>query len=484
MSKVNLDALIPKADFIAHREGIKNTRDRDKLHLFQLLQNHDLSIYHLLKKPDFQRETSEWDMKRIGDLIECFIERSFIPAIILWENEETGFIYVIDGAHRLSALLAYINNDYGYGSISHEFNGYSGISEADKELANETEQYINKRIGSYSSIINGGGVKADSLKQGYFDVQTITGDVKKAEDSFFKINQQGVVLSPTEKALCKLREYPTCIATRVIMKGKSAHQYTKNFNPNCQNSVLEIGEEINKTLFTPPYKEETKSIILHNPLGGSQTNAMPAIFELMKLIKEKYKSVNDEKIDALNGTETLDYLMWTRKLIWKTLSEKSGSLGLHPSIYFYNTGGKFIHSAFLGMMQLLIENDGQGDDKFLPRFTKNRSCVEDFLKNYKVFIGQINAKFGSKQRSFRHLKGFFTTIIDLFDEQPTRNFEDSKEEVLRKIKEVYPFLNERDLEVEPKANRASKEYRSFLKIKEEIDKTACCYYSVKKAGEV
>ena len=192
------------------------------------------------------------------------------------------------------------------------------------------------------------------------------------------------------------------------------------------------------------------------------------------MIKEKYKSVNYEKIDALNGTETLDYLMWTRKLIWKTLSEKSGSLGLHPSIYFYNTGGKFIHSAFLGMMQLLIENDGQGDDKFLPRFTKNRSCVEDFLKNYKVFIGQINAKFGSKQRSFRHLKGFFTPIIDLFDEQPTRNFEDSKEEVLRKIKEVYPFLNERDLEVEPKANRASKEYRSFLKIKEEIEKTARC----------
>ena len=474
MSKVNLDALIPKADFIAHREGIKNTRDRDKLHLFQLLQSHELSLYHLLKKPDFQRETSEWDMKRIGDLIECFIEKSFIPAIILWENEETGLIYVIDGAHRLSALLAYINNDYGFGSISHEFNGYVGIPEPDKDLAKETEDYVNKRIGSYQETLTKGGIRADNLKQGYFDVQMITGDVKKAEDSFFKINQQGVILSPTEKALCKLREYPSCIATRVIMKGKSAHQYTKNFKSEIQSQVLELGDELNKILFTPPFKEETKSIILHHPLGGHPTNAMPSIFELMKIIKEKYKSTKKEEKDALNGTETLDYLIWARKLIWKTLSEKPGSLGLFPSIYFYNTGGKFIHSAFLGMMQLLVEHDGQGDEKFLPKFTKVRSNLEDFLKTYKVFLGQINAKFGSKQRSFRHLKGFYSKLIDLFESEYPKPFAECQQAVLMKIKETYPFLNERDLEVEIKANRNSKEFRTFLNIKDELDATARC----------
>src|SRR5690242_9581915 len=108
MSKVNLDALIPKADFIASGEGEKKTGGLERLYLFHLHKENDMSIYHLLKKPDFQRETNEWDKGRIADLIESFINDSFIPAIILWENSDTGLIYVIDGAHRISALLAYM----------------------------------------------------------------------------------------------------------------------------------------------------------------------------------------------------------------------------------------------------------------------------------------------------------------------------------------------------------------------------------------
>lgn len=474
MSKVNLDALIPKADFIASGEGSKKKSGIEKLYLFHLLKEHDLSIYNLLKKPDFQRETNEWDKKRIADLIECFIERAFIPAVILWENETTGLIYVIDGAHRLSAILSYVNNDYGYGKISHDFNRYTGIPEAERSLAKETEDYVNNRIGgSYEEIIKG-GIKADGIKRAYFDVQMITGDVTKVEDSFFKINAQGVVLSPTEKALCKSREYPSCLATRSIIKGGSGHQYWARFDASNQRMVKDISEELNKILFEPPYKEETKSIILHNPLGGNITNAMPMVFELMKIIQAKYKTKEEQK-DITNGSETLDFLDRTRKLIWKTLSEKPGSLGLHPSIYFYSSGGKFIHSAFLGMMQLLIENDGPKDDTFLPLFTKVRSNVELFLIKYKMFLGQINAKFGSKERSYRHLKGFYLNLINFFGEEYPKPFSECEQAVFTTIKNLYPFLNERDKDIEgSKSRRFSGETKIWLTIKEELDATPKC----------
>jgi Protein of unknown function DUF262 len=474
MSKVNLDALIPKADFIAEGTSDKKNSKLDAIYLFHLAKNNDFSIYHLLKKPDFQRETNEWDTKRIADLVDCFINGGFIPSIILWENQETGLIYVIDGAHRLSALISYINNDYGYGSISHEFNRYAGIADSDKDLAKQTEDYINKTIGSYQDVISSGGAKADGLKRGHFDVQIITGNVKIAEESFFKINAQGVVLTPTEKALCKAREYPSCIATRVIMKGMSSHQYTKNFHADNQKNVTDVGVEVNTLLFTPPYNEEAKSTILHHPLGGSPTNGMPMVFELMKLINVKYKNGKTEEKDVMNGSETFDYLVWTRKLIWKLLSEKPGSLGLYPSLYFYNTGGKFIHSAFLGMAQLLIDNDGNNETPLLIKFTKVRGNLELFLIKYKVFLGQINAKFGSKQRSYRHLKGFFMTLIDLFDTEYPSKFEVAEPTILKEIKNIYPFLNERDMEVESKSSKFSKEIKTFLRIKTELESTSTC----------
>lgn len=469
MSKVNLDAMIPRADFIGSSEGNKKKSGIEKIYLFHLLKSHELSIYHLLKKPDFQRETNEWDKERIKGLISSFIERSFIPSIILWENEDTGLIYVIDGAHRLSAIIAYVNNDYGYGKISHEFNRYAKIPEEERVLAEETELYIKETIGSYQDVIKNGGMSSDNLKQAYFDVQVITGDVLKAEDSFFKINAQGVILSPAEKALCKRRDYPTAIATRAIMKGSGGHQYWGRFEVSNQKSVKEIAEEIHEILFEPPYKENAKSI-RDNPLGGKITGAMPMIFELVKIVREHYIKAKLEEKDITNGDETLIILEWVRKNIWKVLSEKSGSLGLHPSVYFYNIGNKFIQSAFLGMLQLLIEKDGNNETHFLIEFTKVRKGFEDFIVKYNVFLGQINAKYGSKQKSFRHLKGFYKNLIDYFLEEYPKRFPECEEIILSKIKNKYPFLNERDDTdiAKSKKGKFSTELKIHLRIKGDL----------------
>src|SRR5690606_14842096 len=117
MAKVFLDAIIKRADFEEMGNNVSQTD------LFSELKTTDLQsklIYPFLRKPDFQRETNEWDENKICDFLDCFINGDLIPSIILWRSS-SGFYFIIDGAHRLSALLAWLNDDYGDGKISLDF---------------------------------------------------------------------------------------------------------------------------------------------------------------------------------------------------------------------------------------------------------------------------------------------------------------------------------------------------------------------------
>lgn len=114
MQTVVLDALIPREDFeiVSDIGNGGNTRNKTTLSIEDL--KYDSFFFAALRKPIFQRETNEWDPKKICAMIESFVDGELIPAIILWRNQ-SGYIFVIDGAHRLSSLGAWINDDYGDG---------------------------------------------------------------------------------------------------------------------------------------------------------------------------------------------------------------------------------------------------------------------------------------------------------------------------------------------------------------------------------
>jgi hypothetical protein len=470
MSHVNLDALIPREDFVYQGENAGKSDLDDRLTVFHLLPKSKnlASIYHLLRKPDFQRETNEWDKYKIAELIECFIKRSFIPSVILWENQSSGHLFVIDGAHRLSALIAYINDDYGDGDISRLFYGHNVIPPTEIDFATKTRDYINSKIGSFNDLMGSNQQKADEMIKGAFRIQFISGNVDAAEYSFFKINQQGVVLSPTEQELCKNRDKASCIATRIIVRGAAGSQYWGGFSDVNQTKIKILAEELNKLLFTPPYNQEMRSVIRDHPLGGGTSHATPMIFEMMKL-KNPDARVSDALRD-LNGDETLEYLIWARKIVWQMLSEQSLSLGLFPSVYFYNAASVYIQSAFLGMALLLIEK--RLDDSFLPKFIKVRPQLESFLVDYKVFLTKINSKYGSKERSFRHMKGYYLNLIEILSDNPGID----RKETLKLIQSKYSYLNERDTDTEsPKAkDKFSKTAKIALTIKEELDGMPKC----------
>ena len=84
--KVNLDALIPREDLEA-TTCVQRGRKKDTVSISDLLSDSFflLNIY----KPDFQRETTEWDYEKISSFVDSFIGYELIPAIILSLIRET-----------------------------------------------------------------------------------------------------------------------------------------------------------------------------------------------------------------------------------------------------------------------------------------------------------------------------------------------------------------------------------------------------------
>ena len=66
-----------------------------------------------LRKPDFQRATWAWTPEDCVSLLESIINEQVIPSIIMWSSPENGFDYVLDGGHRVSVVMAWLNGDWG-----------------------------------------------------------------------------------------------------------------------------------------------------------------------------------------------------------------------------------------------------------------------------------------------------------------------------------------------------------------------------------
>jgi hypothetical protein len=116
----NLDALIKREDMASGEfKTTKALKDINHTEL-ELSKN----TYGVLRKPDFQRETAMWSPEKVRDLIIAYAEEDLVPAIILWRSPFND-LFVIDGAHRLSSLIAWVNDDYGDGITSKPFSAKS-----------------------------------------------------------------------------------------------------------------------------------------------------------------------------------------------------------------------------------------------------------------------------------------------------------------------------------------------------------------------
>lgn len=402
--KVVLDGMIRRADFAQQTESA-SIELGDKLIINQLMGKSPL--VRLLRKPDFQRETNHWTADQVASFISSFATGELIPSLILWKSD--SHVFVIDGGHRLSALRAWIENDYGAGTISHAF--FNGeIPPVQKKTAAETARQVEKRVGRFADFLKlseeeqSDETEMAKLASNIFTraihVQWIQGSQEVAESSFFKINSQGTPLDPVEELLLKNRRKAYAIASRSVIRAGTGHKYWAQFESPVQEELETSAKELFELLFQPDVTEPIKTLDL--PLGGtnSPVDALKILLDMFAIIdgfSEPEKAVKEAKDDA-DGYATLDALKAARKVGRRLTGTNASSLGLHPAVYFYTERGKHSRFLFLGTLKLIADALRNNNKQFFQDFTEARARLEGVLVEKKAVINQGLANINSRQR--------------------------------------------------------------------------------------
>ncbi|BAT53342.1 hypothetical protein NOS3756_23020 [Nostoc sp. NIES-3756] len=412
MAKVNLDALIPREDFEVE-ENINPGKKKETISIEDIKL--DSFFFNNIRKPDFQRETNEWDKFRICEFIKSFIEGDLIPAIILWRSTG-GYLFVIDGSHRLSSLSAWVNDDYGDGTISKFF--YDGvIPDEQLKIADETRKLVNKTIGSYQdfrlALTHPDKVKPQVVKYAKnlaalaIQLQWVEGDASKAESSFFKINQQAAPIDKTELKLLESRRKPNSIAARAIIRSGKGHKYWSSFPDEIQNQIQVIAKEINEILFEPKLQNPIKTLDI--PMGGKlySSQTLPLILDFVNIVNGidfNNKGLDDDT----SGEETIKILKNIRKIAYRLNGNHPSSLGLHPIVYFYSKEGRYRTVYFLAIVDFVMELDKR---KKIDIFIEFREKFEKFILDNDYLIQDIYVKYRSIQKSYKYISIFYQEVI-------------------------------------------------------------------------
>ncbi|MET3472901.1 hypothetical protein ABIC78_003442 [Novosphingobium sp. 1529] len=416
-TRVNLDAMIQRADFATE----------DGEYTMDLFQNFNISnlesgspVRGLLRKPDFQRETNHWTPSQVTTFIASFLDNELIPSLILWKS--SSYIFVIDGGHRLSALRAWIEDDYGDGTTSQAF--YAGeISEDQIRLAKRTRSMVESKIGRFSTLkslignSNSGSEldrrRAHILFTRGLNLQWVQGTASVAETSFFKINSQGTPLDDTEELLLRNRKKPIAIGARAILRAGSGHKYWSAFPLDFQSAIETAAKNLKEVLFDPEVSQPIKTLDL--PLGGSVSplEGLSLLIEFLSISDSTQtltKGIAGYDDDA-NGSSTISVLKNGLSVARRITGNSGGSLGLHPAVYFYNERGKHSRFLFLGMVLLVSRKLKDNDSGFFAKFTKSRAKMETFLIENKSLIGIILQNM-SKQTRVSKMRDLYMFLID------------------------------------------------------------------------
>lgn len=416
---VNLDALIPREDFEVIADAPPAPAQLATGLKVSELESNSFT-YLALRKPDFQRETASWDPEKVVDLIKSFLDGDLIPAVILWRSPTSGNLFVIDGAHRLSVLIAWIQDEYGASKRSLEFFD-NLISPEQRIAAAKCRELVLEQVGSYEELRKAvqkpENSKPDRVKRGrnmaafQIQLQWVGGDAKNAESSFFKINQKATAINPTELLMLESRKKPNAIAARAMIRAGVGHKYWSDFSEEKQKEVQRIARNIYDLLFIPVLETPIKTLDLPVAGRGYSADSVKLVFDLVNFasginmrVKAQVEAVQPDKV----GDETINFLNRVRKIAQRISGDHASSLGLHPAVYFYSSSGRYQPSAFLAVANLIQELEKQ--NRF-DEFTRVREKFENFLVNYRYMINQIVSAYGSGTKSMYAILDMYRLIL-------------------------------------------------------------------------
>lgn len=418
---VNLDALIRRADLAA----IGEQGDDIEVMSINGLEPGGM-LYPALRKPDFQRETANWTPDGVADLIVTFAKRELIPAVILWRSGQD--VFVIDGAHRLSALIAWVHDDYGDGDISRKF-FQNAVPDEQKRNAQRTRELVKVEVGSYddhrkaitSPEIARADIRERASRLGWerIPVQWIrNADHEKAEKAFFRINQGGQTIDPVERRILQARGSATALASRAILRGGTGNEYWKAFDAETRAAIEDLGREVQTLLFEPTLTLPIKTLDIPVAGQGYGPRILPTVFDLVNLanrvsVKDSsHKRATSEGLPSdPDGETTISYLANVRKVLRRICSTHPSSLGLHPALYFYSRNGTFQSSALLNY----VVRFGEWETPDFLKFTQVRAKFEEFILANRGITEAVR-RLGSGARSRPRVLSFYRLLITRLSE--------------------------------------------------------------------
>lgn len=424
---VNLDALIKREVFDADPDAKPATDSLEgatKLKLVEL--ESDSLMFRWLRKPDFQRTTAYWPPAKVANFVRDFVDANLIPSLILWRAPASGRFFVIDGAHRLSALVAYVHDDYGDKGLSIPF--FERIPEEQRKAAEETRELIRQKVGSYIELKHGMGLEQNQAGFASFiaadgvPLQWVRGDATRAYRSFHTINTAQTPLGVLERRLIRDRRGPNAIATRALISAGTGQYSRTSFSDENKVTIRTLAREVYDDMFDPPLKTPIKTLDLPVAGRGYSSDSVALILDFVESVnrsilgkdgvRRKKRDADDLEAtvaDDVDGSMTIECLRNVRKASSLIAGNQARSLGLHPAVYFYSATGNYQPSAFLAAVRFAQGLDAQ--DR-LMEFTKHRSAFEELLLKYKHFINEIVKRRGAGDRSVGAVTKFYSHLFE------------------------------------------------------------------------
>lgn len=475
VARVNLDAMIPRADF-----GIIQDHDtaQQPLRDFPLAYLEDSSnVRRLLRKPDFQRETNHWTPEQLATFIASFLDGELIPSLILWRAQV--HIFIIDGGHRLSALRAWMEDDYGDGAISLAFYG-GDIPKHQREVAVRARNLIERRVGRYTSLKAFVGAtnielvqirRVGNLVTRALDLQWVPGNAEVAEVSFFKINSQGTPLDDVEEMLLRNRRKAIAIASRAVLRAGTGHKYWSAFSDANQAKIEKHAAEFSSVLFDPELQSQPIRT-LDLPLGGSVSpvDGLAMLIDFLAIASSRQsasRNIETEHDDS-DGTDTINTLRLAKEIAERIVGNDSPSLGLHPAVYFYNERGVHSRHLFLGMVKVITDKVRNNDDGWFKRFTSVRRALEDYLIENKAVINQLFANVNRDARVLKVRDMINSLVTNLSQNKPF-----GTSELFASVGFTGTIL---DIQKTPTQSRFSRQTKSQVYLREALTTTPKCPY--------